>query len=619
MISGCWLNHWNGDLKRRRGVKLASACRVNPTFSARNSPKQKNVLSLAVGKNSGEVWRMTASISAQLLDRHATFGELLRYLRRRAGLTQTELSIAVGYSDAQISRLEQNLRLPNKSSIEARFLPALGLKNEPAASERLLRLANAAQVQKADAIELTADTRPPSIAVMPFLNLSADPDYEYFCDGLAEELLTSLTKIKNLFVVARTSAFSFKGKGFDARDIGQRLNVDTILEGSVKKSAERLRVSVQLIDADTGFQIWSERFDRRMNDLFALQDEITLAIIQQLKIELLEKEKRALLDRHQGSLEAYNLYLKGRFWWAQRPHGIAKAIEYFQDAIEQDPKSALARAGLADCYVTLGSWENGTLPPLQAMAKAKKAATKALELDPRLAEAHASLAYRTTHHDWDWPTAEAQFRRAIKLNPNYAVAHHWYSHFLTALGRTEESLIASKRCLELDPLDLVINYHMAWHYHRAKQYADAVEHCGRAGELHPNSFWLPFFLGLAYQQLGKVAAATAEFQKSIAMSGNVTFTIAGLGHLYGSSGRPAEARVIYEELRTRAAETYVPAFDLALICIGLDWKDEAFEWLDNACEERSSWMSYLQVEARLDTLRSDPRFDDLLRRVRLLA
>ena len=562
---------------------------------------------------------MKASISAQLLDRHATFGELLRYLRRRAGLTQTELSIAVGYSDAQISRLEQNLRLPNKSAIEDRFLPALGLKNEPVASERLLRLASVAQVQKADAaIELPADMKPPSIAVMPFLNLSADPDNDYFCDGLAEELLTSLTKIKNLFVVARTSAFSFKGKGLDAREIGQRLNVDTILEGSVQQSGERLRVSVQLIDADTGFQIWSERFDRRMHDLFALQDEITLAIIQQLKIELLEKEKRALLDRHQGSLEAYNLYLKGRFLWAQRPHGIPKAIEYFQEAIEQDPKSALARAGLADCYVTLGSWENGTLPPLLAMAKAKKAATKALELDPRLAEAHASLAYRTTHHDWDWPTAEAQFRRAIELNPNYAVAHHWYSHFLTALGRTEESLSASQRCLELDPLDLVINYHMAWHYHRAKQYAEAVEHCGRAGQLHPSSFWLPFFLGLAYQQLGQVAAATTEFEKSIAMSGNVTFTMAGLGHLYGSTGRQAEARVIYQELRSRAAQTYVPAFDLALLCIGLDWKDEAFEWLDKACEERSSWMSYLRVEARLDTLRSDPRFDELLRRVRLL-
>jgi TolB-like protein len=562
---------------------------------------------------------MTASISAQLLDRHATFGELLRYLRLRAGLTQTELSIAVGYSDAQISRLEQNLRLPNKSSIEARFLPALGLKNEPAARERLLRLASDAQALKADAAtELPPNTRVPSIAVMPFLNLCADPDNEYFCDGLAEELLTSLTKIKRLFVVARASAFSFKGKELDAREIGRRLNVDTILEGSVKKAGDRLRISVQLIDAENGYQIWSERFDRQMTDLFALQDEITLAIIQQLKIELLEKEKRALLDRHQGSLEAYNLYLKGRFWWAQRPHGIDKAIEYFQEAIEQDPKSALARAGLADCYVTLGSWENGTLPPLQAMAKAKKAATKALELDPRLAEAHASLAYRTTHHDWDWATAETQFRRAIELNPNYAVAHHWYSHFLTALGRTEESLIASKRCLELDPLDLVINYHMAWHYHRAKQYEDAVEHCGRAGELHPNSFWLPFFLGLAYQQLGKVAAATAEFQKSIAMSGNITFTTAGLGHLYGSSGLTAEARVIYEELRTRAAKTYVPAFDLALICIGLDWKDEAFEWLDKAYEERSSWMSYLQVEARLDTLRRDPRFDDLLRRVRLL-
>lgn len=564
---------------------------------------------------------MTAPVPAQLLDRFSTFGELLRYLRRRAGLTQTELSIAVGYSDAQISRLEQNLRLPNIDNIEARFLPALGLKHEAAARERLLALAVSAQRQKADA---EASTDPPvtgrarSIAVLPFLNLSADPDNEYFCDGLAEELLNALTKIRQLFVVGRASAFSFKGKHVDARDIGRRLNVDTILEGSVKKADDRLRVSVQLIDADNGFQLWSERFDRRMTDLFSLQDEITLAIVGQLKVELLEKERLALLVRHPEDLEAYNLYLKGRHYWAHRPQGINKAIEHFQRAIDKSPSSALARAGLADCYATLGSWENGTLPPVEAMAKAKAAATSALELDGRLAEAHATLAYRTTHYDWDWIAAEAQYKRALELNPNYAVSHHWYSHYLTAMGRTEESLVASKRCLELDPLDLVINIHMAWHHQFARQYEQAVEQCWKTNELHPNSFWPPYFFGMAYQQQGKIAEAAVEYQKAIQMSGNVTFTTAGLGHLYASSGRSAEARAIFDELRTRAQSTYVPAYDLALVCVGLGATDEAFEWLYKAYEERCGWLTYLKVEPRMDTLRSDSRFNDLLRRLRLM-
>jgi TolB-like protein/Flp pilus assembly protein TadD/DNA-binding XRE family transcriptional regulator len=564
---------------------------------------------------------MTTSIPAQLLERFVTFGELLRYLRRRAGLTQTELSIAVGYSDAQISRLEQNLRLPNIPNIEARFLPVLGLKHEAAARERLLALAADAQRQKADA-EVSTDPpitgRARSIAVLPFLNLSADPDNEYFCDGLAEELLNALTKIRQLFVVARASAFSFKGRDVDVREIGRRLNVDTILEGSVQKADNRLRVSVQLINADNGFQLWSERFDRRMTDLFALQDEITLAIIGQLKVELLEKERLALLVRHPDDLEAYNLYLKGRYYWGQRPQGINKAIEHFQLAIDKNPSSALARAGLADCYVTLGSWENGTLPPVEAMAKAKAASSRALELDGRLAEAHASLAYRTTHYDWDWTTAEAQYKRALELNPNYAVSHHWYSHYLTAMGRTEESLVASKRCLELDPLDLVINIHMAWHHQFARQYEEAVEQCWKTNELHPNSFWPPYFFGMAYQQQGKIAAAAVEYQKAIQMSGNVTFTTAGLGHLYASSGRSAEARVIFDELRARAQNTYVPAYDLALVCVGLGATDEAFEWLDRAYEERCGWLTYLKVEPRMDALRSDPRFNDLLRRLRLM-
>ena len=562
---------------------------------------------------------MDALIPREILDRLTTFGELLRYLRRRAGLTQTELSIAVGYSDAQISRLEQNARLPNVATVQARFLPVLLLKREPAARDRLLGLAERAQQQRTDThvgSDSRSGPRTPSIAVLPFSNLSAAAENEYFCEGLAEELISALTRIKGVFVVARGSAFSFRGNA-DVREIGRRLNVDTILEGSVQKVGHRLRVTAQLVDAANGFQFWSERFDRQMTDVFDIQDEITLAIVTQLKVPLLAKERIAVLANKQENLESYNLYLKGRFYWAQRPQGIAKAIEFFERAIEKEPTSARARAGLADCYVTLGSWENGTLPPIDAMAKAHAAATKALELDDRLAEAHTTLAYRTTHHDWDWTAAEAQFQRAFTLNPNYAVCHHWYSHYLMAVGRTEESLHASKRCLELDPLDLVINIHMAWHYHFARQYEEAIEQVWKTNELHPKSFWPAWFFGLAYEQQGHFDRAEEELQVAVKMSGEVTFASAALGHLYGIVGKTAQARSIFNELTTRASRRYVPAYDIALVCAGLGWKDQALGYLSQARQERSGWMTYINVDPRLDPLREDPRFTDLQQHMRL--
>jgi TolB-like protein/Tfp pilus assembly protein PilF/DNA-binding XRE family transcriptional regulator len=566
---------------------------------------------------------MDASIPKQILDKLVTFGELLRYLRRRAGLTQTELSIAVGYSDAQISRLEKNLRLPNLATVQARFVPVLKLKNETAAMERLLQLAQGDQQDRVrhpvNALEPRPSLRALAIAVLPFLNRSGDPENVYLCEGLAEELINALTRIKSCMVVARASAFSFRGQDVDVREIGRRLNVDTVLGGTIQRAGDRLRVTAQLTDAGNGFQFWSERYDRQITDVFAIQDEIALAIIKQLKVELLSKERAELLTQKSKNLEAYNLYLKGRYYWAQRPQGIGKAIDYFRQAIDKEPHYARARAGLADCYVTLGSWENGTMPPIEAMAKAKESASKALEYDDRLAEAHSTLAYRTTHHDWDWALAETQFQHALDLNPNYAVCHHWYSHYLTAVGRTEESLNASKRCLELDPLDLVINIHMAWHYQFARQYEQAIEQCWKTSELHPNSFWPAYFFGLAYEQQGQVDRAIEEYRTSVRMSGEVTFATAALGHLYGIAGKVDEARSVYEELKAKAAQTYVPAYDIALVCIGLGWNDQSLEYLARAHEERSGWITYLKVDPRLDPLRGDVRFIDLLRRVRLIA
>ena len=559
-------------------------------------------------------------IPGEILDRLTTFGELLRYLRRRAGLTQTGLSIAVGYSDAQISRLEHNVRLPNLSSIQARFLPVLRLKDEPVARERLMQLAKQAQPQRTD-LHFGGDKpggrATPSLAVLPFFSIGTFVDHEYLCEGLAEELINALTQVKELFVVARASAFAFRDKEADVREIGRRLNVDTVIAGSIQKVGDRLRVTAHLIDAGNGFQFWSQRFDRQMTDVFDIQDEIALAIVQQLKVELFLTKRALIKLGRRANLESYNLYLKGRFYWAQRPQGIVKAIEYFERAIEKEPESARAHAGLADCYVTLGSWENGTLPPIDAMRKAQTAANQALTFDDRLAEAHATLAYRTTHHDWDWPTAEKQFERALELNPNYAVCHHWYSHYLMAVGRVDESLIASRRCLELDPLDLVINVHMAWHYLFARQYEQSIEQCWKTRDLHPNSFWPAWFFGLAYQQQGEIGRAMEELQVAVRMSGEVTFASAALGHLYGCVGRTAQARSIFDELTARASRGFVPSYDIALVCAGLGWTDQAIGYLINAYQERSGWLTYIRIDPRLDTLRGDPRFIELLHRVRL--
>lgn len=471
--------------------------------------------------------------------------------------------------------------------------------------------------QKMAAQMLERQQMAPSIAVLPFVNMSADSENEYFCDGLAEEIINALTKVESLYVVARTSAFSFKDKKLDMRDIGRRLDVANVLEGSVRKAGNRLRIMAQLISVQDGYHLWSERYDRELEDVFAIQDDITLAIVDNLKVKLLRGERSALLDRYRDNLEAYNLYLKGRHYWSKRPPGISRAIEYFDRAIATDANYALAYAGLADCYNTLGSWENGTLSPSEAMPKAKAAAERALALDSMLAEAHTSLAYGNMHYDWDWSAAETRFQRAFDINPNYPTAHHWRSHYLTAQARAEDSLVESNRFLELDPLDLFANAHLAWHYLFAREYDQAIEQCWKSRELFPDSFFPAFFVALAYEQKGMFDEAVAEFEKVMNNSPNLTFAKAGLGHLYAVSGEKVKAENIIAELDQISKTRYVPSYDVAVIHAGLGEKELAFEWLEKAYREHSSWLAYLRVEPRLDPLRSDSRFTDLLRRIGL--
>ena len=455
------------------------------------------------------------------------------------------------------------------------------------------------------------------IGVLPFVNMSTDAENEFFCDGLAEELINALTKVEKLNVLARTSSFSFKARDLDVRDIGRQLGLSHAVEGSVRKAGNQIRITAQLIDVRSGYHLWSDRYDRELSDVFAIQDEITLAITDNLKLNLLGDEKAALLDRYRNNIDAYHCYLKGRYYWAQRPVGVRMAIKYFEEAIEIDPDYALAYAGLADCYNALGSWENGTMAPAEAMPKAKAAGARALDLDRTLAEAHCSFAYTAMHFDWDWSEAAQRLQRAFELNANYPTAHHWNSHYLLAIRRTAESLEASLRFRRLDPLDIVANSHLAWHYLFSHEYNATLEQCAATRELFPNAFWPPFFGGFAYEQKGMFDEAVDEFQKAISLSGNLTCAAAGLGHVYALAGEKQKAGEIIAELEQRGHTQYVSSYDTAIIHAALGRIDEAFDQLQKAYDEHSSWLAYLAVEPRLQALRSDPRFGQLLSRVGL--
>ena len=458
----------------------------------------------------------------------------------------------------------------------------------------------------------------PSIAVLPFVNMSADPENEYFCDGLAEELLNALAKIDNLKVTARSSAFSFKGRNVEVGDIARVLNVGAILEGSVRKSGNQLRITVQLVNASDGYHLWSERYDREMKDIFAVQDEITLAVVDALKLKLLGDQKDEVLKRYTKDSSAYQAYLKGRFHWHKRSlEGLNRSADYFKHALDLDPGYALAYAGLADSYAVLGIAEYGILPPREAMPKAKEAALRALEIDQTLAEAQSTLAHVRAFYEWDWVGAEADFRRAIELNPNYALSHHWYALYLAAMERHDEAIEAERRAQQIDPLSLIINKNVGTILYYAGQLGPSIEQYQRTLELEANFARTRLYLGVAYVKQGKYQDAVFEYEEAIRLSGGGTVPTALLAHAHALSGNHAEANRILESLKERHRQEYVPSFNIALIYVGLGQIDAAFEWLEKAFEERSSWLVSLKIEPMLDALRPDPRFDELLRRIGL--
>jgi TolB-like protein/tetratricopeptide (TPR) repeat protein len=466
-----------------------------------------------------------------------------------------------------------------------------------------------------------------SIAVLPFVDLSQARDQEYFCDGISEEILDALAKVEGLRVVARTSSFAFKGKNADVSEIAQKLNVGNVLEGSLRREGNRIRVAVQLINARDGFHMWSQTFERELQGVFAVQDEITRAVVDALKIKLAV----ALPAHKQPNTEAHDLYLKGRYFLNRKTEADAKtAIDYFQQVLAKDPNDALAYAGLADSYSSF-VFPLGVVAPLEVMPKAKEAALRALAIDNALGEAHASLAYITFFYDWDWAAAEKEFKRALELNPNNADTHHWYSHFLMGQGRIEESLTQSKRALELSPFDILFNIHLGWHYLYARQYDQALEQIEKTIEMDKNFAQTYPWLGLIFEQQGKYSEAIAAFQNAIRLfPGGSSIAEAELAHTYAVSGNREAAQKIIAELQELAKTKYVSSFQIAAIYAGLcdgparnasparTEKDQAFAWLEKAFEERSDGLVNLNAEQRFDNLRSDPRFTDLARRVGLI-
>lgn len=455
-----------------------------------------------------------------------------------------------------------------------------------------------------------------SVAVLPFVNASTDPDAEYLSDGIPETLIGQLSQIPRLKVMARSTVFRYKGANVDPQKVGRELNVRAVLTGRVLQRGEMLTISMELMDVRDGSQLWGKQYNRKLADTLAVQEDIAREVTDKLRLRLASVEEKRLTAHVTENVEAYQLYLKGRYHWNKRtPDGIQKAIESFQQAIEKDPGYALAYAGLADCYHVPAN----PLPPRKKMPLAKAASMKALQLDDTLVEAHTSLARVLFVYEWDWPAAEKEFKRAIELNSRYAPAHQWYGGYLTATGRFREADAEKKRALELEPLSLVINFEVGLASYFSRNYNQAIDQFQKTLELDSNFPPPHTFLAAAYEQKGMLKEATTAFQKAITITQGPARTqaTAGLGYVYAVSGRKAEARKILAELQTLSEHSYVPATDMALVYAGLGDKDKAFAWLDKAYAEHSFALSNLKVEPRFDLLRSDPRFADLLRRIGL--
>ena len=454
----------------------------------------------------------------------------------------------------------------------------------------------------------------PSIVVLPLVNMSADPEQEYFCDGMAEEIINALTHIKGLYVVARTSAFSFRGKEIDVREIGRKLNVETLLEGSVRKTGNRLRITAQLVNVTDGYHIWSERFDREMKDVFAIQDEISLAIVEKLRVQLLGDEKAKIVKRYTEDPEAYNLYLKGLYFinkWTEE--GTQRGLEYIQMATEVDPDFALAYLGIAHTYTTIGLLSLS--PPREIFSKAKDMLRKALEIDNTLYEAHAVSAQIAFWHDWNWKEAENEFKKGLAHNPGYAHAHVGYAWYLAAMERFDEAIAEIKMAQDLDPL-LPSYYAFAIAiYTYSGRFEEAIEQFHKAIELDPNMGLAYFHVGVNYFIQKKYRQAFDSFQKAMEFTTGLGWAESFLGGIYHIQGEEDKAARILNRLLSQKKDQYVSSFCIAALYNIMDEEDKTFEWLEKAYKERDILMLILHILKIFDNLSDDSRFKALKKKM----
>jgi serine/threonine-protein kinase len=452
-----------------------------------------------------------------------------------------------------------------------------------------------------------------SIAVLPFENLSEEKSNAYFADGIQDEILTRLSKIADLKVISRTSTEKYKSKPDNLREIAKQLGVSNILEGSVQKAADQVRVSVQLINATTDGHLWAEIYDRKLTDIFKVETDIAKTIAETLQAKLTGSEEHAISVKPTADAAAYQLYLKGRFFWGRRSgDNIPKAIEYFEEAIRQDPNYALAYAGLAEAWITLPGHASARLQDVKP--KAKEAALKSLQIDDTLAGAHTALA-QVLFFDLDFAGAIKEFQRAIDLDPNYATAHHWYANGpLLALGRFDEAVAEGARAVELDPLSPIINVNQANNFIIAGRYDEAIQQIRKALELDPEFGYAHSNLGLALELKGDLPGAIAEFRRAHQLDGD-PLSLAYLGNLYGKTGNVTEAANILTELEQLTKTKYVSAYAFALVQAGLGNRAEALRWLEKCYADRSQEIGYVRVDRLLDPLRDDPGFQNLVGRV----
>jgi TolB-like protein/DNA-binding winged helix-turn-helix (wHTH) protein len=455
-----------------------------------------------------------------------------------------------------------------------------------------------------------------SIAVLPFTNSSGDADAEYLSDGITESLINSLSKLQTLRVTARTTAFTYKGRSVDPRQAGRELNVDALLTGRVTQRGDTIGIQVDLIRVADGSQLWGEQFHRKLSEILAVQGEIAREISEKMRLRLTGEDEQLLTKRYTENVEAYRLYLRGRYFWNKvTREGLEKSLEYYNQAIEKDPNYALAYAGLADTYVLASFF--AMLSPAESYDKGKEAVTRALELDNNLAEAHIVLGRILIWYEWNWPAGEAAFLRAIELSPNSPMTHQWYGHALAVIGRFDKSLAELRRAQELDPLSLSIGEEIATALLFAGRYDETITQIRRILDIDPRFAFAYIDLSIALAQTGKSQEAITELQKALSLENEHVFLLSLMGFTYARMGGKEKAEDIIRQLKELSRRKYVSPQHIARVYVGVGDRDQAFEWLEKAYQGRDYNVPYLRVDPTFESLRSDPRFASLVRRVGL--